>query len=113
MAKIKKISQPAPFENITETQDPPNIQAFRTFAPGASMRDAALTDLDEAEGLALAEGDERLQALKLAQLEALAGLTARRKQPSYNTGVVQPQGSNIGSSLISGGATAGAAAIIA
>ena len=78
-----------------------------------AMRDEALAGVDEAEGLALAEGSERAQALKLEQLQALANLTAKRRQSGYNTSVLQPQGSNIGSSLVSGGAAIGVQAIIA
>ncbi len=150
MAKIKQptVSPPAPFENISETQETPDIQAFRAFAPDTSilkstlaarfgdrrrqisdsygaytgipsqvarnrLRDEALAGVDEAEGLALAEGSERAQALKMAQLEALAGLTTKRRQSGYNTSILQPQSSGIGNSLISGGAGIGAAAIIA
>lgn len=76
-----------------------------------AMRDESLRELDESEGLALAEGNERAQALKLAQLEALAGLTAKKKQSGFNTSVVQPQGGNLGSAAIGGGATIAAAAI--
>ena len=83
------------------------------------LRDEGLADLEGKRSVALAEGSERAQALKMAQLEALAQLTGRTrtkatgKNAGYNTSVLQPQGSNIGSSLISGGAGIGAAAIIA
>jgi hypothetical protein len=75
------------------------------------MRDEALAGVDEAEGLALAEGNEKAQALKLAQLEALAALTAKRKSSGFNTSVIQPQGSNLAGSAISGGAGIGAAVL--
>lgn len=83
------------------------------------LRDEGLADLEGKRSVALAEGNERAQALKMAQLEALAQLTGRTKTRStgknagYNTSVIQPQGSGIGGSLVSGGATIGAAAIIA
>jgi hypothetical protein len=72
------------------------------------MRDAALAEVDEAEGLALAEGSERAQALKLAQLEALANMTGRTRSKStgknagYNTSVLQPQQSTFWPSLVGG-----------
>jgi len=69
-----------------------------------AMRDEALAGVDETEGLALAEGSERTQALKMAQLEALAGLTARRRRSGYNTSVVTPQSSGALNAGISGGA---------
>jgi hypothetical protein len=81
------------------------------------MRDEALAEVDEAEGLALAEGSSQAQALKMAQLEALAGLTGRRrtrqKQSGFNTQVVVPgqQSSGIGAAAISGGAGVAAAAL--
>jgi len=150
MAKQKQptVSPPAPFEQIQETQETPDLQAFRAFTPDTSMlsptlakrfgdrrneirdsygaysgipsqvarnamRDEALRELDESEGLALAEGNERAQALKLAQLEALAGLTARRRQSGYNTQIITPQPSGIGAAIAGGAASAGTAAIIA
>jgi hypothetical protein len=75
------------------------------------LRDEALAEVDTAEGLALAEGDERTQALKMAQLQTLADLTRKTKSSGYNTSVYQPQQSNIAGSLISGGAGIAAAAI--
>jgi hypothetical protein len=73
-----------------------------------AMRDAALADVDESEGLALAEGDTQAQAMRLAQLQSLATLTAKRKQSGYNTQILQPQQSTFWPSLfggIAGGAT--------
>lgn len=147
-AKKPTVSPKAPFENISETIETPDIAAFRAFAPSTAMlapalkarfdtsrrnitdsygaysgipsqvarnrmRDEALGEADAAEAIALAEGNERAQALKMAQLEALAGLTAKRKQSGFNTQVIQPQSGGIGSSLISGAASIGTAAIIA
>jgi hypothetical protein len=150
MAKIKKpyVSPQAPFENISETQETPDIEAFRAFAPDTTilnaatnaqfenarrnitdsygaysgipsqvarnqLRDEALNDLESSRATALAEGSERAQALKLSQLEALAGLTAKRKQSGYNTQIIQPQPSGILPAIFGGGASAGTAAIIA
>jgi len=150
MAKVKKptVSPQAPFENVQETIETPDVAAFRAFAPDTSMlqstlakrfgdrrsqitdtygaysgipsqvarnamRDEALREVDEAEGLALAEGNERAQALKLAQLEALAGLTQKRRQSGYNTQIITPQPSGIGAAIFGGAASAGTAAIIA
>jgi hypothetical protein len=77
------------------------------------MRDVALGEVDEEEALALAEGNERAQALKMAQLEALANMTRGTKSSGYNTSILQPQQSNFTGSLISGGAGIATAAIIA
>jgi hypothetical protein len=66
------------------------------------MHDEALRELDESEALALAEGSERAQALKMAQLESLANLTRKNRASGYNTSVIQPQQSNLIPSLISG-----------
>lgn len=66
------------------------------------MRDEALRELDESEALALAEGSQRAQALKMAQLESLANLTRKNRASGYNTSVIQPQPSNLVPSLISG-----------
>lgn len=74
------------------------------------MRDEALREIDESEGLALAEGSERAQALKMAQLEALANLTRKQRQSGYNTQIAG--GGNTAGSAISGGASIGAATII-
>lgn len=147
MAKNQKpqVSPPAPFEQVQETYDTPDIQAFRAYAPdtkmlsasldaqfenarrnitdsyGAysgipsqvarnSMRDAALRELEESKALALAEGNERTQAMKFAQLEALANLTRKTRSSGYNTQVVQPQSSNTVGGLLSGGASVATAA---
>jgi hypothetical protein len=81
------------------------------------LRDEGLADLEGKRSVALAEGSERAQALKMAQLEALAQLTGRTrtrqtgKNYGYNTSVLQPQGSNIAGSAISGGAGVAASVI--
>lgn len=146
-----QVSPPAPFEQIQETAETPDVQEFRAYNPLTSsmlkpaltakfnqsrqqirdsygaytgipsqvlrnrMRDEALRELDETEALALAEGDERLQALRMAQLEALAGLTKKTKSSGFNTSVVQPQQgpSTIGGLLSGGASVASAAAAIA
>lgn len=77
------------------------------------LRDEALAGVDEAEGLALAEGNERAQSLRMAQLESLAGMTAKRRSSGYNTQIIQPQPSGLGSAIAGGAASAGTAAIIA
>lgn len=84
------------------------------------LRDEALAEVDATQSLALAEGSEKAQALKMAQLETLARLTGQTKttnkgkQSGYNTSVIQPQqGPGIAGSLISGSAGVATAAIIA
>jgi|SRR5262245_34744822 len=82
-----------------------------------AIRDEALDEVDEAEGLALAEGNAQVQALKMAQLEALARMTGRTRTTStgrnagYNTSVIQPQSSGLGAAAIGGGATVAASVI--
>jgi hypothetical protein len=85
-----------------------------------AMRDEALREADETESLALAEGSERTQALKMAQLEALASLTGRTRTTTtgrnagYNTSVIGPQqGSGLGAAAITGGASVAPYAISA
>jgi hypothetical protein len=56
-----------------------------------AMRDEALADVDEAEGLALAEGDERTKALEMEKLATLAPLTRKTKSSGFNTQIIQPQ----------------------
>jgi hypothetical protein len=143
-SKKAQVSPKAPFEQVQETVDTPDIQAFRDFAPDTSMlsstlskrfgdrrrevrdsygaysgipsqvarnalRDQALAGVDEAEGLALAEGDQRAQALKMAKLGTIADLTKKSKSSGFNTQIVQPQPS-IWNSIIGGAAQVGAAA---
>jgi hypothetical protein len=78
------------------------------------LRDEALAEVDSAESLALAEGSTQAQALKMAQLEALASLTrgtraknrTSGRSSGYNTQVVVPgqQSSGLGAAALSGGA---------
>jgi hypothetical protein len=81
------------------------------------LRDEALSDLEGKRSVALAEGSEKAQALKLAQLQALAELTRRTKtrqtgrNAGYNTSVISPQGSNVAGAAISGGASVASVAL--
>lgn len=62
--------------------------------------------------LALAEGNDANQRIKLAQLESLAGLTKKTKSSGFNTGIQAP-GAGAGGLLGGlGGAAGGAAAVI-
>jgi hypothetical protein len=81
------------------------------------LRDEALNDLEGQKAVALAEGSEKVQSLKMAQLQALAELTRRTRQTNtgrnagYNTSVVGAQPSNTAAAAISGGASVGVALI--
>lgn len=101
--------------DLSRSQVKDRYGAYSGLPAGARTmaRDEALREVDATEALALAEGDERAQALKLAQLETLANLTRgqKSKQSGFNTSVIQPQGSNLAGAAIGGGATVAAAAI--
>ncbi len=60
----------------------------------------------------MAQGNTQAQALKMAQLEALANLTATKKTAGFNSQLDPTKGSTM-NSLISGGASIATAAIIA
>lgn len=60
--------------------------------------------------LALAEGNDANQRIKLAQLESLAGLTKKTKSSGFNTGL---QGPGSGGQIASAGISAGGAIVAA
>jgi len=65
-------------------------------------------DLMASKALALAQGNTEAQRLRMAQLQSLADLTAKRKQSGYNTQIQQKPG--WGGSLISAATSVGIAA---
>jgi hypothetical protein len=72
------------------------------------MMQMGRNDLTASRGLALAEGNTQAQQLKMAQLESLANLTAKRKQQSsgFNSQLpTPPPSSGMGAAAIMGGAT--------
>lgn len=75
------------------------------------MRDEGLADLEGERAMALAQGSDEAERLKLAQLESLAGMTKKTKSYGYGTQLQQPSGT--GNALISGGAGIAGAAILA
>lgn len=76
------------------------------------LRDMGRDDLMASRSLAMAQGNTEAQALKMAQLEALANLTATKKTAGFNSSLDPNKGSTT-NSLISGAASIGTAAIIA
>ncbi len=78
-----------------------------------TMKRRAEGDAYRNRGLALAEGNDSNQRLKLAQLESLANLTAKKKSSGFQTAAPTP-GGGIGGILSGiGGAAGGGAAVIA
>lgn len=76
-----------------------------------TMKRRAEGDAYRNRGLALAEGNDANQRLKLAQLESLANLTKKTKSSGYQSGI-KPAGEGIGGILGgAGGAAEGAAAV--
>jgi hypothetical protein len=77
-----------------------------------TMKRRAEGDAYRNRGLALAEGNDANSRLKLAQLESLANLTAKKKSSGFQTAPPTP-GGGIGGLLGGlGGAAGGAAAVI-
>ena len=71
-----------------------------------TLKNRAEGNIYRDRGLALAEGNDANQRLKLAQLESLANLTKKTKSSGYQTGV-KPAGGGIGGILGGIGAAAG------
>lgn len=78
-----------------------------------TMKRRAEGDAYRNRGLALAEGNDSNQRLKLAQLESLANLTAKKKSSGFQTAAPTPGGGLGGLLSGAGGAAGGAAAVIA
>lgn len=78
-----------------------------------TMKRRAEGDAYRNRGLALAEGADANQRLKLAQLESLANLTAKKKSSGFQTAGPTPGGGIGGILSGAGGAADGAAAVIA
>jgi hypothetical protein len=76
------------------------------------LQSMAADDLNSSRGLALAEGNTQAQRLKMAQLESLANLTAKRHDYGYNSQIPSQQPGLLGS-IVGGAASAGTAALIA
>ena len=75
------------------------------------LRDLAKSELLRNKGLALAEGNTQANALRMAQLEAVANLTKGQKSYGYGSQLDPNKGSTT-NALIGGGASVGAAAIL-
>jgi hypothetical protein len=77
-----------------------------------TMKRRAEGDAYRNRGLALAEGNDANERLRLAQLESLANLTKKTKSSGFQTGI-KPAGGGLGGLLGGiGGAAGGAASVI-